>query len=100
MENFKQNCRDFLYYFSYCTHPEEGQADPNTAFLEYTDGQGVQHDAAKLAELFGGFKKNNAEVLARSGEPTTRSFDFNQAFPVDPGMKTMGYPRHRIEIKE
>jgi len=100
MENFKESCRDFLYFFNYSTHTEEGAADPNTAFLEYTEGQGVQHDPAKLAELFDGFKRNNAEVLSRATEPKTNSFTFNESFPVDVGMRTAGYPQGRMEIKE
>ena len=34
-EYFKRGCRDYLYYFNYCSHPEEGMADANTTFFDY-----------------------------------------------------------------
>ena len=49
---FKNACRDYIYYFNYCDHPEEGKADANTTFFEYELGQ---HDTEKLDQLFGGY---------------------------------------------
>ena len=37
----KEGARDFLYYYGYVDHPT--QADPNTTFFNYKEGQ-VHHD--------------------------------------------------------
>ena len=72
----KENLRDYLYYYGYADHPEEGMADPNTTFFEYGD----QHDAEKLEQLYMGYKKCNAEALGREYNPAA-TFAFNESFP-------------------
>jgi len=63
----KETCREFLYYFNYCSHPNEDLADSTTTFFEYGEDQ---HDAAKLEELFGGYLAQNASVLKDAGGST------------------------------
>ena len=47
LETIKEQLRDYLYYFQYCDHPVEGQADPNTTFFTF-DGEDVRYDEDKL----------------------------------------------------
>ena len=97
IEALKENCRDFLYYFKYCSHPDEDQADSSTTFFDYAAGQ---HDEAKLKELFGGYLTQNSSVLARATEPAMNHFHFNSSFPVDPNMKMLGRCGGVHRIKE
>mmetsp|Transcript_27078 Transcript_27078/g.36193 ORF Transcript_27078/g.36193 Transcript_27078/m.36193 type:complete len:185 (+) Transcript_27078:157-711(+) len=100
LEYFKERCKDYLYYYNYCSHPEEGRADPSTTFFEYTEGQGVQHDTDKLESLFDGYKRNNEEALARVLQPTTNSFHFNKHHPCNPNFKQVGLPTGTMNIKQ
>ena len=72
----KETCREYLYYFGYVDHPTD--ADPNTTFLTYD--KKVKHDQAKLAQLFKGYKKCNADSLKRvlDTERPKESFTFNE----------------------
>ena len=77
LEYMKEHAREFLYYYGYVDHPT--QADPDTTFFKYADGGRVQHDQAKLDEMFMGFKKCNAEGLKRVlKDNRNENFKFNE----------------------
>jgi len=97
IEILKENCRDFFYYFNYCSHPDEDQADSSTTFFNYADGQ---HDEEKLKELFGGYLKHNYSVISRTTEPSMDRFHFNNHYPVDPDIKMLGKCAGDHRIKE
>lgn len=98
IEQIKETCREFNYFYRYSSHPEEGKADPSTTFFEYGD---QQHDAEKLESLYGGFLTENAAALARAvSEPSMNKFHFNRSYPVDIGMKTLGYPVGITNVKQ
>lgn len=87
LEAFKEKTRGCLYYYNYSDHPE-GLADASTTFFKY-DGP-TPHDTAKLAQLFGGYKRNNARALEQVCLMTSESpeFKFNESHPVDFGLRT------------
>ena len=37
IDMFKENCREYLYYYGYVDHPEHSE-DQDTAFFNYSDG--------------------------------------------------------------
>ena len=80
----KEQMRNYLYYFKYCDHPVERQADPDTTFFTF-DGEKARHDEEKLEQLFGRFKQVNAEGLTRVLRGDKGEFKFNENCPVDSG---------------
>ena len=63
IEMMKEVMREYLYFFNYTDHPQ-GQADPDTTFFSY-DGV-TKHDELHLEQLFGGYKRTNADGLTRT----------------------------------
>ena len=100
LEKMKELGRDFLYFFNYADHPEEGLTDHTTAFFTYD--RETKHDEKKLAELFGGYKRANARALEQVCESgrSVRSFAFNDSCPVDLGIRKIGPSYHPYQIKE
>jgi len=78
IEQMKETCREYLYYFGYCDHATD--ADPNTTFFNFD--KEVKHDKAKLDQLFMGFKRCNADGLRKvlDAQRPKENFKFNESY--------------------
>ena len=97
LEKMKELARDYLYFFNYVDHPSAA-ADPQTTFFTYD--KETQHDEAKLALLFNGYKNRNTEALQRALQEKQATFAFNESHPCSLNLANIGRRNGRIAIKE